>query len=304
MAELISVILATYNRDDALDAVLRALSRQTDRGFEVLVADDGSGEATRAVIERHASRIGVPLRHVWHEDKGFRLAEIRNRAIRACAGEICVFLDGDCIPRPGFIAAQRRLSESGWFVAGNRVLLSKGLTGRILSGAMEPELWGAGAFFAARLRGEINRLAPVFTLPLGRLRKRLARRWQGARGSNLAIRKSDLERVDGFDATFSGWGLEDSDIIVRLIRSGIFRKDGRFATGVLHLWHPEADRSRLADNRRRLDGIIRGDRTRALKGLSTLRANDANGEAKNGIRRAGAADRRSTPAAGAAMKDR
>jgi glycosyltransferase involved in cell wall biosynthesis len=270
VAELISVILATYNREDALDAVLRALARQRDRNFEVLVADDGSGPSTRATVERHSSRIGVPLAHIWHEDKGFRLAEIRNRAILRCMGEICVFLDGDCIPRPDFIAAHRRLAELGWFVAGNRVLLSKELTERVLSEGLTPERWSAGAFIAARLRGEINRLAPIFSLPLGPLRKRLAGRWQGARGSNLAIRTADLKRVDGFDAAFSGWGLEDSDIIIRLIRSGTRRKDGRFATGVLHLWHPEADRSRLAENQRRLDEIIHSDRVRAIRGLSAL----------------------------------
>lgn len=270
MAELISVILATYNRVDALDAVLRALACQTDRDFEVIVADDGSTAPTRAMVERHTPRIGVRLSHVWHEDKGFRLAEIRNRAIITCTGEICIFLDGDCIPRPTFIAAHRGLAEPGWFVAGNRVLLSRALTERILHDGLQSELWGAGAFIAARLRGEINRLAPIFSLPLGPLRRRLASRWQGARGSNLAIHKSDLLRVDGFDAAFSGWGLEDSDIIIRLIRSGTRRKDGRFATGVLHLWHSEADRSRLAENQRRLDEIIGADRVRAIKGLSAL----------------------------------
>ncbi|MBI4274307.1 MAG: glycosyltransferase family 2 protein [Rhizobiales bacterium] len=297
VAELISVILATYNRADALDAVLRALARQTDRGFEVFVADDGSSAATRLVVESHISRIGVPLKHVWHEDRGFRLAEIRNRAIRACAGVNCVFLDGDCIPRPGFIAAHRRLAESGWFVAGNRALLSRALTEKILRDGLQPELWGVGAFIAARLRGEINRLAPIFSLPLGPLRKRLASQWQGARGSNLAIRKSDLLRVDGFDAAFSGWGLEDSDIIVRLIRSGTRRKDGRFATGVLHLWHPEADRSRLAENQRRLEEIIGADRVRAIKGMSTSNENEGKSDS------APVTARDPKPAASAAVKD-
>ena len=100
MAELISVIVATYNREDALAAVLRSLSRQTDRDFELLVADDGSGTATARVITEWAARLPVPLKHVWHPDRGFRLAEIRNRAIRASEGSYCVFLDGDCIARP------------------------------------------------------------------------------------------------------------------------------------------------------------------------------------------------------------
>jgi hypothetical protein len=107
-------------------------------------------------------------------------------------------------------------------------------------------------------------------LPLGPLRKLEATRWRGARGSNMAFWREDLERVDGFDATFSGWGREDSDIFVRMIRTGVRRKDGRFATGVMHLWHPEADRSKLDDNERALNEALQGGRVRAMRGLSSL----------------------------------
>ena len=270
VAELISVIVATYNREDALDAVLRGLSRQSDRNFETIVADDGSGPATARVIETWTSRGNFPLAHVRHEDRGFRLAEIRNRAIVKSAGEVCIFLDGDCIPRPTFVAAHRRLAEPGWFVAGNRILVGRALTARILDGHLEPELWDARTWAARWTRGEVNRLLPLVPLPLGPLRRLGPRAWRSARGTNLAIRRDDLVRVDGFDAAFSGWGREDSDIMVRLMRSGIRRKDGRFATGVLHLWHPDFDRSRLAENERMLDEVIRGDRVRAVRGLSAL----------------------------------
>ncbi len=270
VTELISVIVATYNREDALDAVLRGLSRQSDRNFETIVADDGSGPATARVIEAWTSRGNFPLAHVRHEDRGFRLAEIRNRAIAKSAGEVCIFLDGDCIPRPGFVAAHRRLAEPGWFVAGNRILIGQALTARILDGHLEPELWDAWTWAVRWTRGEVNRLLPLVPLPLGPLRRLRPRAWRTARGTNLAIRRDDLVRVDGFDAAFSGWGREDSDIMVRLMRSGIRRKDGRFATGVLHLWHPEFDRSRLAENERMLAEVIRGDRVRALRGLSAL----------------------------------
>src|SRR6202171_3796787 len=155
MADLISLIVSTYNREDALAAVLRSLTRQTDRDFELLVADDGSGTATARVVTEWAAPLPVPLRHIWHPDRGFRLAEIRNRAIRASAGSYCVFLDGDCIARPDFVAAHRRLAEPGWFVTGNRILLSRELTERILAGGLEPESWGLGHFLAQRRRGDI-----------------------------------------------------------------------------------------------------------------------------------------------------
>jgi glycosyltransferase involved in cell wall biosynthesis len=270
MADLVSVIVATYNREDALAAVLRSLSLQTDRDFEILVADDGSGPATARVITQWAARLPVPLRHVWHADRGFRLAEIRNRAIRASAGKCCVFLDGDCIARPDFVAAHRRLAEPGWFVTGNRILLSRELTERILRDGLEPELWGFASWITARARRNVNRFAPLLDLPLGNLRKLHGRTWRGARGSNMAFWRADLDAVDGFDAAYSGWGREDSDIFIRMIRAGVLRKDGRFATGVLHLWHPEADRARLADNERQLADVIDGERVRAKLGLSRV----------------------------------
>jgi glycosyltransferase involved in cell wall biosynthesis len=269
--DLVSVIVTTYNREDALDAVLTALARQSDTGFEIVIADDGSGPATAALVERWQARLSVALSHVWQADCGFRAAEIRNRAILASRGNYFLFLDGDCIARPDFIATHRRLAERGWFVTGNRVLLSQALTAAVLREELQPQSWSAGEWLRRRRAGDVNRLAALLRLPLGPLRKLVGRQWRGARSCNLAVWRSDLERVDGFDAGFSGWGREDSDLLIRLLHAGVRRKDGRFATGVVHLWHPEADRAQLAANDARLRAAIAGNRTRAERGLSALR---------------------------------
>jgi len=272
VSDLISVIVTTYNREDALDAVLRSLASQTDRDFELVIGDDGSLPATRAVIDAWNGRIGRRLVHVWHEDRGFRAAEIRNRAILAARGAYCVFLDGDCIVRPDLVAVHRRLAEAGAFVTGNRVLLSPELTARILREKLAPETWPFTRWLAERLRGGVNRLSALLRLPLGPLRRLRQGEWRGARSCNLAVWRSDLERVDGFDADYSGWGKEDSDIIVRLLHAGVRRKDGVFATGVLHLWHADYGRERLAENERRLADSLGSDRIRARRGLSALQA--------------------------------
>src|SRR5262245_17085505 len=195
--DLISVIVATYDREDALDAVLWGLSRQSDRGFEVVIADDGSRSTTAAVVEGWRSRLGVPLSHVWQKNRGFRAAEIRNRAILACRGDYCIFLDGDCIAAPDFIATHRSLAESGWFVTGNRVLLSPGLTDAVLREKLRPQAWSAWRWIRHRLGGGVNRLAALLRLPLGPLRKLRPQQWRGARSCNLAVWRSDLERIDG-----------------------------------------------------------------------------------------------------------
>ncbi len=271
MTDLISIIVATYNRPDALNSVLRSLAQQSDPDFEVLVADDGSKPETAAVVADWKGRLGCRLVHIWHPDEGFRLAEIRNRAILVAAGDYCICLDGDCLARPNFIAAHRALAERGWFVTGNRILLSRELSQRVLREQLTPEHWNISDWLLHRLGGRINRLAALLSLRLGPLRKLRARAWRGARACNLGVWRSDLVAVNGFDSGFSGWGREDSDLFVRLIRAGVRRKDGRMATGVLHLWHPEADRSRLQENERRLDDVLAGDRIQAEQGLSMLR---------------------------------
>ena len=270
MAELISVIVTTYNRADALEAVLRSLARQTDRDFEVVVADDGSTPATADLLKSWQSKLDRRIEHIWHDDHGFRAAEIRNRAILAARGAYHIFLDGDCIVRPDFVAVHRRLAEPGWFVTGNRILLSRALTEKVLREKLSPDGWSIMSWIAKRLRGGVNRLSALLHLPLGPLRRLRQRSWQGARSCNLAIWRSDLERIDGFDADYSGWGKEDSDIIVRLLRAGVRRKDGTFATGVIHLWHADFDRSSLPENERKLAHVVESDRVRAQTGLSAL----------------------------------
>lgn len=271
VAELISVIVTTYNREDALAAVLRTLSGQTDRDFEVVVADDGSAPATAALVEAWKARVGHRVVHVWHEDRGFRAAEIRNRAILESRGRYCIFLDGDCLVRRHFVAAHRRLAEPGWFVAGNRVLLASDITSRVLSEELRPEEWGWTQWIGARQRGDVNRLSALLKLPLGRARRLRKGAWQGARSCNLAIWRADLDRVDGFDADYAGWGKEDSDLIVRLLRAGVCRKDGNFAAGVIHLWHKEADRGLLAGNEEMLARVLGCQGIRSRRGLSALK---------------------------------
>jgi glycosyltransferase involved in cell wall biosynthesis len=270
VSDLISVIVTTYNRPDALDAALRALAHQSDRNFEIIVADDGSGPDTASVIESWTSRLTIPIKHVWQQHQGFRGAEIRNRGITVSAGAYCVFLDGDCLAPADFLANHRRLAEPGWFVAGNRILLSAKLTEAVLAGSLPAETWHFSELVSRRVRGGVNRLLPALRVPFGPLRKVYYHSWEGAKTCNLAVARGDLERTDGFDMNYAGWGLEDSDLVVRLFHAGVRRKDGRFATGVLHLWHPESDRSGLQENQLRLDEVLASDRIAAKRGLSSI----------------------------------
>lgn len=264
---LISVIVTTYNRPDALAAVLDGLYAQSDRDFEVLIADDGSRPDTGELVARYAENYPVRLAHVWQEDDGFRAGAARNRAAALAAGGYLLFIDGDCVPRQDFVASHRALAEPGCFVAGNRVLLAEEFTSQALAAHLPLHAWGRVRWLVTRLSGRINRCLPLLSLPDAAWRKRQPARWQGARTCNLAVWHSDFLHVNGFDERYAGWGHEDADLAVRLIRAGVSRKDGRYATAVLHLWHRESDRSHLPENERRLASILSASSVRAEIGV-------------------------------------
>jgi glycosyltransferase involved in cell wall biosynthesis len=245
----ISLVISTYNRPDALAAVVEACFTQTDTDFEIIIADDGSSEATRACVQALAARSPVPLQHIWQPDDGFRLAMARNRGTIAASGQYMVFLDGDCIPQRDFIAQHRKLAQKGYLVTGSRILLGEAFTARILAEHIDLPAASASAKLGFRLQGHMNKVLQLFLrLPdIGRASHRFS--WRRIKGCNLGMWRSDLEIINGFDEGFRGWGHEDSDLVVRMFNAGVHRKDGAFATEVLHLWHREAQRDQATSNR-------------------------------------------------------
>lgn len=264
----IAVIVTTYNRADAIAAVIKSYFDQTDQNFELIVADDGSTQDTMDVVNTLREQAPFRIKHVWHPDKGFRAAAIRNRAIAVTKADYVIFTDGDCIPLPTFVERHRELAEPGWFSVGNRILLSERFTPKVLSQDIPVHRWSRREWLGARLRGDVNRLLPFARLPnRWPLRHLPKKRWQGVKTCNMATWRSDLLTVNGFDESFSGWGLEDSDIAVRLINAGVYHKSAHYAAPVIHLWHHENPRDNLTRNRELLDEVIRSGRVAAKVGI-------------------------------------
>jgi glycosyltransferase involved in cell wall biosynthesis len=263
----LSVVISTYNWPEALQAVVEGFFRQTDLNFEIIIADDGSGELTRTCIDRLRARSPVPLQHVWQADMGYRLAMSRNRGIRASSGDYVLVLDGDCIPQRNYIAQHRKLARAGFMVTGSRVLLNPAASQRVLGGRLDLQSIGMLDKLRLRLRGETNKLPQLlWTLPdLGREKSRFS--WRRIKGCNMGIWRKDLDRINGFDESFQGWGHEDSDLVVRLFHAGVMRKDGAFATEVFHLWHREAKRDQASSNRRVVLERRANKTTQAVRGL-------------------------------------
>jgi glycosyltransferase involved in cell wall biosynthesis len=271
-ASKISVIVTTYNRPDALMAVIEACLAQDDPHYEIIIADDGSTNNTRDCVEALRRRAPVPLLHVWQPDDGFRAARVRNLGTLAASGDYIVFLDGDCIPARNFVSQHRRLARRGFIVSGSRVLLSEDYTRTLLDARIDLHALGAVDRLRLRLAGHFNKfLQTVLVLPdVGRERRKFS--WRRIKSCNLAVWRSDLDRVNGFDESFTGWGHEDSDLVVRLFNAGVLRKDGAFATEVYHLWHRENRRDQATSNRKVVLERAADGTTRAVSGLQELAA--------------------------------
>ncbi|TFW33453.1 glycosyltransferase family 2 protein [Massilia horti] len=266
-AHTISLVITTYDRPDALSAVVEACFAQDDKNFEIIIADDGSTANTRECIDRLRARAPMPLLHVWQPDEGFRAAMVRNRGTLAARGDYIVFLDGDCIPRRDFIARHRALAQRGCLVTGSRVLLSPRLTDSVLRDEVGLDALGLTDKLRYRMSGDMNKLLQLLVRwpDVGRVRHRF--NWRRIKSCNLGVWRSDLERVNGFDESFHGWGHEDADLVVRLHHAGVKRKEGAFGTEVFHLWHREAERDNESANRRVVLERAASRSTQAVRGL-------------------------------------
>ena len=271
----ISFIVLTYNRSDALLAVLRSLARQCGAGHEVLVADDGSNPMQVDLLRQKCPAFDCPVRHVWHPDTGFTAARARNLGAYHAANDYLVFLDGDCVPGPSFVKAHTRLAERGYFVNGSRVLLSERLTAYVVHQEIDLLVQSFVFWSKARLRGDSNKLLYLLGWPVSLFRVKEGFKWQGIRSCNLGVWRDDFVAINGFDETFEGWGHEDADLVLRLSHLGVQRKNGFWATEVYHLWHREQQRDQASVNKQKVLNRTKTNIVLAEKGLNQIERNAA-----------------------------
>jgi glycosyltransferase involved in cell wall biosynthesis len=253
----IAAIVSTYNSPGYLRRVLEGYCNQSRLPDELIVADDGSTGETAQVVEDFVRKAPFAVRHVWHEDLGFRLAEIRNRAIAAATADYLLFTDGDCIPNPDFVKDHARMMRKGSFVTGKRMLV-----GQIPSQSFR---WQGGAMaLLCCLRGDLSGCHHLIRLPWLVLSRQGNK---GLRGCNMAAFRADLLAVNGFNERITGWGREDSELVARLFAYGLIRREAPFAAVVLHLWHPENSRTSLVANDRLLEESLASGHYRCPHGI-------------------------------------
>ena len=234
------VIVSTYNNPMALNYVLLALAGQRNADFSVCVADDGSGEPTHALLENWSRRLSpIPLRHIWQPDDGFRKNTILNKAIDSSQADYLIFIDGDCVARPDFIACHIARRAEGVFLSGGMIRLpDKSTLALSEQGIVSGEVFRLNWIVA-----QIGLRKPSVLLKAAILPKVLAsklesitsvkRTWNGA---NSSAWRRDLIAVNGFDESLR-YGAEDVEMGVRLNNYGIVGQHIRYSTCLLHIEH-------------------------------------------------------------------
>ncbi|HEX8433224.1 MAG TPA: glycosyltransferase [Longimicrobium sp.] len=279
----LSVIVSTYEKPHFLERVLWGYAMQTRRDFELVVADDGSGPATRETIERVGREAGLDVLHVWHADRGFRKSEILNRAIVASGGDYLLFTDGDCIPRADMVAAHFALAAPGHYLGGGYLKLPAGVSERIGVDDVRSGRFAELAWLRRQGWKPGHRALRLTRSP------RLAALWDALTptrplfaGNNASAWRDAIVAANGFEGEM-GYGGLDRALGYRLVNLGVKPRQVRHRAVCLHLHHDRPYRSAdvVRRNREVLERIRRGGETRARTGIAelapdaTLRVNGA-----------------------------
>lgn len=225
----ISLIVATYNWPEALNLCLLSIRKQKTLPAEVIIADDGSGQETKLLIDKFKKDFPVPLIHIWHEDQGFRKTIVLNKAIKKAGSKYIVQVDGDVILNKHFIADHQRIAEPDIFVRGTRAHIEK---------SRLPEIYRTERInFSFLSKGIINRFNAIRFPLISSLFERKSNNSRRVRGSNLAYWKSDYVLVNGYNNELTGWGHEDEELAARFINNNKLKKIVKFSAVQFHLSH-------------------------------------------------------------------
>ena len=254
----VSLVVTTYNNPQTLRLVLQSVAQQTMLPTNVIVADDGSNLSTKELINTMQTVLSVPIIHVWQEDKGYRRAKILNKAFAVSECDYIINIDGDIIMHPCFIADHVLFAKENNFYAGGRVRVKPVLTQQLINGEAHKL-----CFFTPNIKNRLNALhAPCLT--------HLFFQRDHFRGCNIAFWRSDLLKVNGYDERYEGYGLEDYDLVVRLLSTGVKKRFIKFAAIAFHLHHEERDLDRKdrTRNQKILDETKKSGVFWAEKGMS------------------------------------
>lgn len=246
-----SVIISTYNKPEWLRLVLYCYTLQTTQNFELIIADDGSDERTKVVINDFVSHHNLNITHVWQEDDGFQKTKILNKALVASNSEYLIFTDGDCLARQDFVETHLKFKKTKHALSAGYFKLTKHVSGLINTEIIElqkcfDKMWlienGQPKSF------KLNKLTKS-------KRKANFLNWITPTkatfdGMNVSCYKTDILAVNGFDERMK-YGGEDREVGERMVNNGIRFLQIRYSAICVHLHHerPYKNEDEMAKNK-------------------------------------------------------
>lgn len=235
-----TLITPTYNWPEALELLLLSIQNQTILPNEVIIADDGSKEETRLLIERFQKNFPVPLIHIWHEDIKNRKPRIMNQALAKAKYDYIVEIDGDIIMEKHFVEDHLKFAEQGHYLFGSRVNIQKSILNKIFQDkTIDFHLFSSG------IKKRMRTLRMPFLM---RFSKSVDKRSSKLRGCNMSFWRNDILKINGFNENLVGWGIDDSEMIERMHNLGVLGKRLKFAGIAFHIYHPEQNKSHIEIN--------------------------------------------------------
>jgi len=238
----ISVIVPTYNRPIALKLCLQSLAEQSMLPSEVLIADDGSGPETKAMVQKVELKHLFPVRHVWQEDIGFRKPRILNETVRQATGDYLIFIDGDCMAHWHFIRSHVEASAPDAILSGKRVDLGKELTEGLLAegtiiNSLNLRLLRSSLFGSKPRSRKVEEAVLIRSAWLRKLLHRDRITNDGVWGCNFSLYKDLFYAINGCDEDFVDGSIEDNDLGIRVLNQGKKVRSVRNLAVIFHLWH-------------------------------------------------------------------
>ncbi|MFY4724221.1 glycosyltransferase family 2 protein [Campylobacter jejuni] len=241
-----ALIITTYNQKERLKLVLDSVKNLSFLPNEVLIADDGSKEDTAKLIKEYQKDFPCILKHIWQEDKGFRAATSRNKAVNASNSEYIILIDGDMILDKNFIADHLKFASFKTILQGSRIILNENESKELLSKNNFNLAFNKKCF-----KNQRNIFLAKCVYKFSKLTKKFFKKSQLVKGSktcNMSFYKSDFESIEGFNEKFIGWGREDSEFVARFLFNNGVLKRLKFNALAYHIYHKENSKNMLEIN--------------------------------------------------------
>ena len=259
----VSLIISTYNWPEALELCLKSVMGQSVKPSEVIVADDGSTPLTKEIIDEFRKCYSSKFKHIWHLDHGFKLAEIRNKAVAESSGDYIIQIDGDTILHKDFIKDHQEFARRNSFIKGRRLMIGKTKSHHLLQNKSI-----SVSFLSSDIKMREHGIRIPFYNKIFKTKNENSA--DGVLGSNMAFWREDFVKVNGYNNSLVGWGAEDKELAQRFINLGLVKRKIKYGAIQYHIYHHQCDRRKHDEQVAEIETLKISKKTTCENGFSEI----------------------------------